>query len=54
LAAGIGTLATDPDRRASLATVARARAAGWPDEATVIDETIAIYLGLLESGSARG
>jgi glycosyltransferase involved in cell wall biosynthesis len=54
LAAGIGALAADSGRRASLAAAARARAVGWPDEATVIDETIAVYLELLESGSACG
>ena len=50
LAAGIGTLATDAARRASLAAAARARAATWPDEANVIDETIGGYLGLLDRG----
>ena len=54
LAAGIRTLVTDPARRSSLATAARARAATWPDEATVIDETIAAYLGLLGTTSAAG
>lgn len=47
LADGIRELAVDPARRQSLAAAARARAATWPDEASVIDETIAAYLALL-------
>ena len=47
LAAGIKRLIDDPAERAALATAARARAATWPDEAAVIEETIAGYLALL-------
>lgn len=47
LAAGIKRLIDDPSERAALAAAARARAATWPDEAAVIDETIADYLALL-------
>jgi len=54
LAAGIRALAEDSVRRATLADAARKRAATWPDEQTVIDETIADYLGLLETTSASG
>lgn len=54
LATGIRSLATDPARRASLAAAARARAATWPDEGHVIDETIADYLGLLDTIPASG
>jgi glycosyltransferase involved in cell wall biosynthesis len=44
LAAGVRQLVDDPDRRAELAAAAMTRALGWPDESTVIDETIAAYL----------
>jgi len=54
LATGIRTLVADPARRSSLAAAARARAATWPDEASVIDETIADYLALLGRFSAEG
>jgi glycosyltransferase involved in cell wall biosynthesis len=54
LATGIRDLAADPARRASLSAAARARAAAWPDEASVIDETIAAYLGLLTTTSEAG
>lgn len=54
LATGIRTLVADPARRSSLAAAARARAATWPDEASVIDETIATYLELLGRSSAEG
>lgn len=54
LAAGIRVLAEDPARRAALADAARARAATWPDEAHVIDETIAAYLELLGTTSPAG
>lgn len=50
LAAGIRTLAMDPARRVALAATARTRAAAWPEEASVIDETIRGYLGLLDTG----
>ncbi|HEX4655528.1 MAG TPA: glycosyltransferase family 4 protein [Mycobacteriales bacterium] len=45
LADGIRRLVDDPGQRAALATAAKTRAAGWPAESTVIDETIAAYLG---------
>jgi glycosyltransferase involved in cell wall biosynthesis len=54
LAAGIAALAEDPEKRMTLAKAARARAGSWPDEAHVIDETIAAYLTLLETVSATG
>jgi len=49
LAAGLRQLVVDADRRSALARAARARAATWPDEATVIDETVAAYLSLLNA-----
>jgi glycosyltransferase involved in cell wall biosynthesis len=54
LAAGLRDLAADPVRRASLSAAARARAATWPDEATVIDETITAYLGVMATTSDAG
>lgn len=48
LAGGIRELALDPARRTSLAAAARTRASTWPDEASVIDQTIAGYLGVLD------
>jgi glycosyltransferase involved in cell wall biosynthesis len=51
LAAGIRRLVDDPPHRAALAAAASARAATWPDEQSVIDETIAGYLELSGSRS---
>jgi glycosyltransferase involved in cell wall biosynthesis len=47
LATAIKRLVDDADERARLAAAARDRAATWPSESTVIDETIADYLALL-------
>lgn len=52
LAAGLERLIDDPAERAALATAARARAATWPDEAAVIDETITDYLALLDGSTS--
>ena len=54
LAAGIRRLVDDRVRRTTLATAAAARAATWPDESTVIDETIAAYLEVLATGAEAG
>ena len=54
LAAGIRRLVDDPAERADRAAAGRARAATWPPEATVIDETIADYLRLLGAAASAG
>ena len=48
LAAGIRQLVEDPARRAGLSTAARERAAMWPDEGSVINQTVERYLALTE------
>jgi len=42
----IEAVLTDPDRRARLIELGRARAASWPDTDAVLDELVATYLDL--------
>jgi glycosyltransferase involved in cell wall biosynthesis len=50
LAAAVHRLLDDADLRARLAAAGRARAAGWPDEATVQADTLALYRALSRPG----
>ena len=54
LAEGLRRLVDDPDQRRALAAAARDRAATWPAESAVIDETISAYLDLLGTTSDAG
>jgi glycosyltransferase involved in cell wall biosynthesis len=46
LAAAVTRLLDDPELGVRLAAAGRARAAGWPDEAAVQADTLALYRSL--------